>query len=101
MARCVVAVIMAVWKRSLAGTRLSYRLVENRSRVIKGLEILERSGTLIGIAIARLINPIVIIGGGVAETGDLLTAPIRKMVKERSLRMFFARVLCARRNLRL
>ena len=28
----------------------------------------------------------VIIGGGVAEVGDLLTAPIRKVVRERSLR---------------
>ncbi len=53
-------------------------------------EILNASGTFIGIAIAGLINLInpgvVIIGGGVAESGDLLTAPIRKMVKERSLR---------------
>lgn len=53
-------------------------------------EILNRSGTFIGIAVAGLINlinpSVVIIGGGVAEVGDLLTAPIRKMVRERSLR---------------
>jgi glucokinase-like ROK family protein len=53
-------------------------------------EILNRSGTFIGIAVAGLINLInpgvVIIGGGVAEVGDLLTAPIRKVVRERSLR---------------
>ncbi len=53
-------------------------------------DILNSSGIFIGIAIAGLINLInpgvVIIGGGVAESGDLLTAPIRKMVKERSLR---------------
>jgi glucokinase-like ROK family protein len=52
-------------------------------------EILNRSGTFIGIAIAGLINiinpSVVIIGGGVAEVGDLLTTPIRKMVRERSL----------------
>jgi len=53
-------------------------------------EILRRSGTYIGIAIAGLINlinpSVVIIGGGVAEVGDLLTGPIRKVVRERSLR---------------
>jgi hypothetical protein len=53
-------------------------------------EILNRSGTFIGIAVAGLINlinpSVVIIGGGVAEVGDLLTAPIRKVVRERSLR---------------
>lgn len=53
-------------------------------------EIIKRSGTFIGIAIAGLINLInpsaVIIGGGVAQVGDLLTAPIRQAVRERSLR---------------
>lgn len=53
-------------------------------------EILKRSGTFIGIAIAGLINlfnpSIVIIGGGVAQVGDLLTTPIRQAVRERSLR---------------
>lgn len=56
---------------------------------LEAQEILNRSGTFIGIAIAGLINllnpSVVIIGGGVAEVGDLLTAPIRKLVKERSL----------------
>jgi glucokinase len=53
-------------------------------------EIIKRSGTFIGIAIAGLINLInpstVIIGGGVAQVGDLLTTPIRQAVRERSLR---------------
>jgi glucokinase-like ROK family protein len=53
-------------------------------------EIIKRSGTFIGIAIAGLINLInpstVIIGGGVAQVGDLLTGPIRQEVRERSLR---------------
>ncbi len=53
-------------------------------------EILKRSGTYIGIAIAGLINlfnpSTVIIGGGVAQVGDLLTGPIRQAVRERSLR---------------
>lgn len=52
-------------------------------------EIIKRSGTFIGIAIANLINMInpgiVIIGGGVAQVGDLLTGPIRQEVRERSL----------------
>lgn len=53
-------------------------------------EIIKRSGMFIGIAIAGLINLInpstVIIGGGVAQVGDLLTGPIRQAVRERSLR---------------
>ena len=53
-------------------------------------EIIKRSGTFVGIAIAGLINLInpssVIIGGGVAQVGDLMTGPIRQAVHERSLR---------------
>lgn len=53
-------------------------------------EILKRSGIFIGIAMAGLINLInpstVIIGGGVAQVGDLLTGPIRQAVHARSLR---------------
>jgi len=53
-------------------------------------EILRRAGTFIGIAIAGLINlfnpSIVIIGGGVAQVGDILTAPIRQAVRERAMR---------------
>lgn len=57
---------------------------------LEAQEILNRSGTFIGIAIAGLINlinpSIVIIGGGVAQVGDLLTSPIRQAVHDRSLR---------------
>jgi glucokinase-like ROK family protein len=57
---------------------------------IPSQEIVKRSGRYIGIAIAGLINlfnpSTVIIGGGVAEAGDLLTTPIRQAVRERSLR---------------
>jgi glucokinase-like ROK family protein len=52
-------------------------------------EILRRAGTFIGIAIAGLINlfnpSIVIIGGGVAQVGDVLTTPIRQAVRERAM----------------
>ncbi len=53
-------------------------------------EIIMRAGTFIGIAIAGLVNLFnpgaVIIGGGVAQAGDLLTNSIRHAVRERSLR---------------
>ncbi len=53
-------------------------------------EIIMRAGTSIGIAIAGLVNLFnpgaVIIGGGVAQSGDLLTTSIRQAVRERSLR---------------
>lgn len=53
-------------------------------------EILRRAGTSIGIAIAGLINlfnpSVVIIGGGVAQVGDMLTTAIRQAVQERAMR---------------
>lgn len=53
-------------------------------------DIIMRAGTFIGIAIAGLVNLFnpgaVIIGGGVAQSGDLLTTSIRQAVRERSLR---------------
>jgi glucokinase-like ROK family protein len=53
-------------------------------------EILKRAGTFIGIAIAGLINlfnpSIIVIGGGVAQVGDILTNPIRQAVHERAMR---------------
>ena len=52
-------------------------------------QILARAGSHIGIAIAGLVNlfnpGMVIIGGGVAQTGDLLLEPIRQAVERRSL----------------
>ncbi len=53
-------------------------------------DIIMRAGKFIGIAIAGLVNLFnpgaVIIGGGVAQSGDLLTNSIRQAVRERSLR---------------
>lgn len=52
-------------------------------------QILARAGTHIGIAIAGLVNlfnpGLVIIGGGVAQTGDILLDPMRQAVQRRSL----------------
>jgi glucokinase-like ROK family protein len=52
-------------------------------------EIIMRAGIFIGIAIAGLVNlfnpSAVIIGGGIAQAGDLLTTSIRQAVRERSL----------------
>jgi glucokinase-like ROK family protein len=52
-------------------------------------QILARAGLQIGIAIAGLVNlfnpGMVIIGGGVAQTGDILLEPMRQTVHRRSL----------------
>ncbi len=52
-------------------------------------QILTRAGTHIGIAIAGLVNMfnpgMIIIGGGVAQTGDIILEPIRQAVQRRSL----------------
>jgi glucokinase-like ROK family protein len=52
-------------------------------------KIIMEAGTYLGIGIASLVNLInpglVVIGGGVAQTGDLLLQPLRQVVQQRSL----------------
>ena len=52
-------------------------------------QLLAQAGEYIGIALAgvvNLLNPgVVVIGGGVAQSGDLLLEPIRAQVRKRSL----------------
>ncbi len=56
---------------------------------LKAQQILSRAGMYLGIAIAGVINMfnpgMVIIGGGVAQSGDILLEPIRLAVQRRSL----------------
>jgi len=53
-------------------------------------QILSEAGEYLGTAIAGLINllnpGIVVIGGGIAQAGDLLLEPIRQVVQSRSLK---------------
>ena len=53
-------------------------------------QIITEAGAYLGIAVASLVNLInpgmVVVGGGVAQMGDLLLEPIRNAVRERSLR---------------
>ncbi len=53
-------------------------------------QIVTTAGGYLGIAIADLVNlfnpSLVVLGGGVAQIGDLLLDPIRRVVSERSLR---------------
>ena len=52
-------------------------------------QILVTAGNHLGIAIAGLVNlfnpSVVIVGGGVAQVGDLFLEPVRKAVEKRSL----------------
>lgn len=52
-------------------------------------QIIARAGEHLGIAIAGLVNlfnpTIIVIGGGVAQIGDLYLEPVRKTVQKRSL----------------
>lgn len=54
-------------------------------------QIVREAGYHLGTAIASMVNLInptmVVIGGGVAQVGDLLLDPIRQMVRQRSLRV--------------
>jgi glucokinase-like ROK family protein len=62
------------------------------------VELITRSGQLVGRMLATLVNfynpSLIIIGGGVANAGDLLLAAIRQVVYQRSLPL-------ATRNLRM
>ena len=53
-------------------------------------QILSQAGFSLGTAIAGLINllnpAVVVVGGGVAQAGDLLLEPIRQTVKDRGLK---------------
>ncbi len=53
-------------------------------------QIISEAGIYLGIALASLINlfnpSMVVVGGGVAQLGDLLMEPIRRTARERSLR---------------
>jgi len=53
-------------------------------------QIVTEAGACLGIAVSSLVNlvnpSIVVVGGGVAQIGDLLLEPVRKAVRERSLR---------------
>jgi glucokinase-like ROK family protein len=52
-------------------------------------QIIARAGSYLGIAIAGLVNlfnpRMVVVGGGVAQSGDLLLQPIRDTIQRRSL----------------
>jgi predicted NBD/HSP70 family sugar kinase len=52
-------------------------------------EIITNAGAYLGIAVASLVNlvnpSIVVIGGGLAQIGDLLLEPVRQAVQQRSL----------------
>jgi predicted NBD/HSP70 family sugar kinase len=53
-------------------------------------QIVAEAGSYLGIAIAGVINlsnpSMVVVGGGVAQMGDLLLEPIRHVVRDRCLR---------------
>lgn len=72
--------------------KLNAREVANIARRgdLHAQEILNRAGTHIGVAVASLVNlfnpSMIIIGGGVAEAGDILTTSIRDAVRERAMR---------------
>jgi len=53
-------------------------------------QIVTEAGFHLGVAVASLVNlfnpSMVVVGGGISQMGDLLLEPIRKAVRERSLR---------------
>lgn len=72
-------------------TAITPRIIFHAAHQGDGLaeEIWEETGRYIGIALSgviNLLNPeMIVIGGGVAQVGKLLFAPIRRTVKERAM----------------
>jgi len=72
--------------------RISAKDVSTAARLgdLVAQQIISEAGEYLGIAIANLVNlfnpGMVVVGGGVAQIGDLLLDPIRQIVLERSLR---------------
>jgi glucokinase len=54
-------------------------------------QIVTEVGEYLGVAVAELVNLVnpgmIVIGGGASQMGDMLLEPIRKLVRERSLRV--------------
>jgi len=75
-----------------AGGEITARDVARAARLgdLVAQQIIVEAGGYLGIAIASMINlfnpSMVVIGGGVAQIGDLLLDPVRQVVGERSLR---------------
>jgi glucokinase-like ROK family protein len=67
------------------------------------VELIQRSGHLVGAMLAGLVNffnpSLIVIGGGVADSGDLLLAAIRETVYRRSLPLATRELLIQRSSL--
>ncbi|MDQ7829329.1 MAG: ROK family protein [Armatimonadota bacterium] len=81
--------------RELPPEELSARTVAEAARAGDPVAraIYERAGTALGAAVASLVNllnpPLIILGGGVMQAGDLIMAPLWRAARERA----FARPL--------
>jgi len=66
-------------------------IIAARNGDLLAQQIMTEAGSHLGTAIASLVNlfnpSMVVVGGGVSQMGDLLLEPIRKIVRERSLRV--------------
>lgn len=77
---------------SLVLEKITARDVATTARLgdLVAQQIVTEAGAHLGTAVASLVNLVnpsmVVVGGGVAQIGDLLLEPIRKAVRERSLR---------------
>jgi predicted NBD/HSP70 family sugar kinase len=77
---------------SLQLEKITARDVASAARLgdLVAQQIVTEAGAHLGTAVASLVNLVnpsmIVVGGGVAQMGDLLLEPIRKAVRERSLR---------------
>jgi glucokinase len=95
IARQAIAAVQAGKRTQLADVqpveRITARHVAEAARLgdLVAQNIVAKAGEYLGIAIADLINlsnpSVVVVGGGVAQMGDLLLEPIRRTAHERSL----------------
>jgi len=83
-------------RSALAGTTPTIESIEDAAMAgdALGLQIVHEAAGSLGIAIAGLLNlmnpRLVILGGGLARLGDLLLAPLRDVIRNRTLVSSFA-----------
>ena len=81
------------FKEIAAGSKITPEIVAEAALQGDGVanRIFERTGYWIGIALSsvvNLLNPeVIIVGGGVAQAGDLLLDPIRETINKRAMKV--------------
>jgi glucokinase len=89
MSKGKVSVITSLADNDLSGVTAEVVARAAQSGDPLASEIMERAGTSLGIGVVNLLHlfdpELIIIGGGVSRAGELILAPVRKVIAERAM----------------